>query len=594
MDKKLKKLNEMEKSPKFNPNKDFFGKNLTGIEIFVRSLIEENVELIFGTPGNAVLGIFDALLDIAGPNSLGAEIKIVFTRHESSAVLSASGYARATGKPGVVIVSSGPSASNLVTGIADANMDSVPLVIFTIQVPTKLIGNEAFQEVDIVGITRPITKHNFLVTKISELTDIIKSAFYIATTGRPGPVLVDLPRDILSEKFTFEYPDKVNLRGYNPVYSAHSGQIKRAAEIINNSSKPVIIAGGGVVISNAYGELRELVRKINSPVTTTLMAQGVYPEDDQLSLGMLGMHGTWYANKAVDEADCIIAIGTRFDEKITVDVNKFAQKAKKIHIDIDPTSISKNIKVDVPIVGDAKDALKKLIPFVKNLNTEEWLAQIKKWKQEHPLRYEMDGKIRVQYVIEKLRELTGANAVIVSDVGQVQMRIAQFFKFIYPRTHITSGGFGTIGFSLPASIGVAIAVKDKPVISLNGNRGFQINIKELATVVSYNLPIKILIFNDGHIDITRQWQELFWKKSFDEILIDKSCPDFIKIADAYGIQSFKIESPSEVEPILKKALALRDRPVIIELKTIYEENVYLYMQTDDSINNIAERQKSKR
>jgi len=367
----------MEKS-KTNPNKDFYGKTLMGIGIFVRSLIEENVDVVFGCPGNAVLGIFDALLEISG-------IKIILARHEFGAVLSASGYARATGKLGVVVASSGPGASNLVTGIADANMDSVPLVIFTAQVPTKLIGNETFQEVDIVGITRPITKHNFLVTKIEELTSTIKSAFHIATTGRPGPVLVDLPRDILAEKFTFDYPEKVNLRGYNPIYSAHSGQIKRAAEIINNSSRPVIIAGGGVTISNAFGELRELARKINSPVATTLMGQGVYPEDDQLSLGMIGMHGTWYANNAVNESDCVIAIGSRLDERVTGDFNKFAPKAKKIHIDIDPSSISKNIKADVPIVGDVKDALKKLIPLVKNLNNEEWLSQIKKWKNEHPV-----------------------------------------------------------------------------------------------------------------------------------------------------------------------------------------------------------------
>jgi len=579
----------MEKSSRVNPNKDFYGKSLTGIEILVRSLIEENVEFVFGCPGNAVLGIFDALIDIA---SSGAGIKIILSRHEAGAVLSASGYARATGKPGVVIASSGPGASNLVTGIADANMDSIPLVIFTAQVPTKLIGNETFQEVDIVGITRPITKHNFLITKISELASTIKSAFYIATTGRPGPVLVDLPRDILSEKFVFEYPEKVNLRGYNPVYSAHSGQIRRAAELINNSSKPVIIAGGGVIMGNASGELRELARKINSPVATTLMGQGVYPEDDPLSLGMLGMHGTWYANTAVNEADCIIAIGLRFDEKSTGDFAKFAPQAKKIHIDIDPASISKNVKVDVPIVGDVKDALKKLIPLVKNLNTEQWISQIKKWKQEHPLRYETDEKVRVQYVIEKLRELTGGNAVLITDVGQFQMWTAQFFKFLYPRTHITSGGLGTMGFSLPASIGVAVAVKDRPVISLNGNRGFQMNMQELATVASYNLPIKILIFNDGHIDITRQWQELHWKKSFEEILIDKSCPDFTKIAEAYGIQNFKVEFNSDVEPTLKKALALRDKPVIIEFKTIYEENVYPYIPIGGSVKDIIEHQKS--
>jgi acetolactate synthase-1/2/3 large subunit len=579
----LLKINDpikMEKS-KTNPNKDFYGKTLMGIEIFVRSLIEENVDVVFGCPGNAVLGIFDALLEISG-------IKIILARHEFGAVLSASGYARATGKPGVVVASSGPGASNLVTGIADANMDSVPLVIFTAQVPTKLIGNETFQEVDIVGITRPITKHNFLVTKIEELTSTIKSAFHIATTGRPGPVLVDLPRDILAEKFTFGYPEKVNLRGYNPIYSAHSGQIKRAAEIINNSLRPVIIAGGGVTISNAFGELRELARKINSPVATTLMGQGVYPEDDQLSLGMIGMHGTWYANNAVNESDCVIAIGSRLDERVTGDFNKFAPKAKKIHIDIDPSSISKNIKADVPIVGDVKDALKKLIPLVKNLNNEEWLSQIKKWKNEHPLKYKSTDKVSVPFVIEKLRDLTGANAVIVTDVGQFQMWTAQFFKFLYPRTHITSGGLGTMGFSLPASIGVAITVKDRPVISINGNRGFQINLQELATVTAYNLPIKILIFNDGHIDITRQWQELQWRKKFDEILIDSSCPDFIKIADAYGIQSFRVEMANEVEPTLKKALALKDKPVLIEFKTIYEENIFPYIPLGGSVSDIIE------
>jgi acetolactate synthase-1/2/3 large subunit len=572
----------MDKS-KHNPNKDFYGKNLSGIEILIRSLIEEDVDVVFGCPGNAVLGIFDALFDIAGNI-----IKVIFTRSEVGAILAANGYARASGKPGVVIVSSGPSASNLVTGIADANTDSIPLVVFTAQVPTKLIGNETFQEVDIVGITRPITKHNFLVTKISELSNIIKSAFHIATTGRPGPVLIDLPRDVMLEKFTFEYPETVNLRGYNPVHSAHAGQIKRAADIINNSSKPVIIAGGGVTAGNASGELRELARKINSPVATTLMGQGVYPEDDPLSLGMLGIHGTWYANIATSESDCIVIIGSRLSERTTGEASKFAPNAKKIHIDIDPASISKNIKVDVPIVGDVKDAIRKLIPLVKNLNTEEWLRQIKIWKEKHPLRYEQGKEIRVQYVIEKLRELTGGNAIIVTDVGQFQMWTAQFFKFLYPRTHITSGGLGTMGFSIPASIGVATTTKDRPVISLNGNRGFQINFRELATIVLYNLPIKIIIFNDGHIDITRQWQELHWRKPFNEILIDKACPDFMKIAEAYKIYFLQAESSSDVEPVLKKALALRDKPVMIEFKTIYEENVYPYIPLGGSVKDIIE------
>jgi acetolactate synthase-1/2/3 large subunit len=568
-----------------NPNRDVYGKTLTGAEIFVRSLIEENVECVFGYPGGAVIGIYDALYDIS-------HIRHILTRHEQGAVHAAEGYAKAGGKPGVVLVTSGPGATNTVTGIADAYMDSVPIVVFTGQVPTKLIGNDAFQEADIVGITRPITKHNFLVTRVEELAWTIKAAFHIATTGRPGPVLVDLPKDVLASKTTFDYPAEIKFRGYNPVYSAHMGQIRRAAEIINSSKRPVVYSGGGVILGNASEELRRFVRKLNAPITTTLMGQGAYPEDDPLSLGMLGMHGTWYANMAVYECDCLIAIGARFDDRVTGDVTQFAPKARKIHIDIDPSAISRNVKVDVPIVGDVKDALNKLIPLVKPLDLREWLDQIEVWKREHPLRYVNGRKIRAQYVIEKLREITGGNAVITTDVGQNQMWTAQFFKFIHPRTHLTSGGLGTMGFSFPAAIGASFAVRDKYIISINGDGGFQMNMQELATVSANRLPIKIIILNNGYLGMVRQWQELFWRKRYSEVLLDKSNPDFVKVAEAFGIPAFRATLTEEVEPVLKKAFSI-DGPVLVEFRTVLEENVYPMIPSGGSVKDMIDYQPPK-
>jgi acetolactate synthase-1/2/3 large subunit len=397
------------------------GEIIAGSEIFVRSLIEEGVQYVFGFPGGAVIGIYDALHDISN-------IKHILTRHEQGAVHAAEGYAKASGKPGVVLVTSGPGATNTVTGIADAYMDSVPIVVFTDQVPVRSIANDSFQEADIVGITRPITKHNYLVDDIGQLARIIKEAFYIATSGRPGPVLVDLPKDVMAQKVAFEYPRTVSIRGYKPVVHGHQKQIEKAAEVIDKAKRPVLYVGGGVLSSNASEELRELARKIHSPVTTTIHGLGSYPEDDELSLGMLGMHGTWYSNTAVNYCDVLIAVGARFDDRVTGKVEAFAAEAVKVHIDVDPSAISKNIRVDVPLVGDVKHVLQKLIPLVHELNTDDWLKTIAQWKIEHPLRYKSGKRIRAQYVIQKLGELTGGNAVVVADVGQNQMWAAQFFR----------------------------------------------------------------------------------------------------------------------------------------------------------------------
>lgn len=550
-----------------NPNRR--GETMTGAEIFVRCLIEENVEYVFGYPGGAVIGIYDALHDIS-------HIKHILTRHEQGAVHAAEGYARASGKPGVVLVTSGPGATNTVTGIADANMDSVPIVVFTGQVQCKLIGNDAFQEADIVGITRPITKHNYLVKDVAELARIIKEAFYIATTGRPGPVLVDLPKDVMASEIVFDYPKKVDIKGYKPVYQGHLKQIEKAAELLNRAKRPVLYVGGGVISSNASEELRRLAKKIHAPVTTTLQGLGSYPEDDELSLGMLGMHGTWYSNVAISHCDVLAAIGARFCDRVTGKVEEFAPEAKIVHIDIDPSAISKNVRVDVPIVGDVKNVLHKLIPLVHRLDTDDWLKTIAEWKRQHPLRYRIGSRIRSQYVVQKIGELTQGNAVVVTDVGQNQMWAAQFFKYMHPRGHITSGGLGTMGFSFPASIGAAFAVKGKeiPVISINGDGGIQMNIQELATAVAHNLPIKIIILNNGFLGMVRQWQELFWRRRYSHVDLDWSNPDFVRIAEAYGAIGLRATLTEEVEPKLRHALEINDKPVLIEFQVVKEDNVY--------------------
>ncbi len=539
-------------------------RQMTGAEIFVRSLIEEKVEIVFGYPGGAVIGIYDALHDIS-------DIKHILTRHEQGAVHAAEGYAKASGRPGVALVTSGPGATNTVTGIADAYMDSIPIVVFTGQVALKLIGNDAFQEADIVGITRPITKHSYLVRDVHELAATIKEAFYVATTGRPGPVLVDLPKDVMATKTIFNYPKSVKMRSYQPHVDGNQKQLDKAVALISKSKRPVLYVGGGVILSNAAEELKKFAHKTKIPVTTTLHGLGAFPETDELSLGMLGMHGTWYSNTAVNYCDLLIAVGARFDDRVTGKTDAFAPEAKKIHIDIDPSNISKNVKVDVPIVGDVKRVLQQLLPSVSTLDTKDWIQTIKNWKEEHPLRYNNGKYIRMQHVIQKISEMTKGRAVMVSDVGQHQMWMAQFYQYMHPRTHLTSGGLGTMGFSLPASIGAAFARKDFPIVSISGDGGIQMNIQELATIREYNVPVKIIILNNGYLGMVRQWQELFWRKRYSHV--EMLSPDYVKVAEAYGIPGFRATITSEVDDVIKQLFAT-DGPALAEFKVVKEDNVY--------------------
>lgn len=557
---------------------------ITGAEIFVKALMEEKVEYIFGYPGGAVIGVYDAMHDMS-------DIKHILTRHEQGAVHAAEGYAKATGKVGVVVVTSGPGATNTVTGIADAYMDSVPIVVFTGQVATHLIGNDAFQEADIIGITRSITKHNFLVKDVRELAWTIRAAFHIAATGRPGPVVVDMPKDVMASRTAFSYPKEVKLRGYHPFYFGHMGQINKAVEIINASKKPVLYVGGGAIASNASKEIVNLAKKLNAPVTMTLMGLGAFPGEDELSMGMLGMHGTWYSNIAVDQCDCLVAIGSRFDDRVTGNPASFSPKSRKVHIDIDPSAISKNVKVDVPIVGDVRHVLERLIPLVKPLDTKEWLEQIRTWKNEHPLRYEDGDKIRAQYVIEKIYEVTHGEAVVTSDVGQNQMWTAQFYRFKNPRSNITSGGLGTMGFSFPASIGAAFGVKDRPVFSINGDGGIQMNIQELATAVGHKLPIKIVILNNGFLGMVRQWQDMFYKKRYSQVSLGNN-PDFAKLAEAFGAAGFVTDKPAEVAPILEESMKINDRPVLIDFRTTSEDNVFPMIPSGGTVAQIMDYPKS--
>lgn len=543
----------------------YYGKVMTGSEIFVRSLIEEGVEVVFGYPGGAIIGVYDALVDLS-------EINHVRVRHEQGATHAAEGYAKATGKPGVVLVTSGPGATNTVTGVADAYMDSVPIVVFSGQVPLKLIGNDAFQEADIVGITRPITKHNYLVKDVRELASTIKEAFYVATTGRPGPVLVDLPKDVMAQRTAFYYPETVRLRSYHPTVDGNTKQIQKAAALINTAKRPVLYVGGGVIQSNASAELTTLAEKLQCPVTTTLHGLGAFPETNPLSMGMLGMHGTWYSNVAVNYCDVLIAVGARFDDRVTGKVEAFAPEAKKIHIDIDPAAISKNVKVDIPIVGDVKRVLTKLLDLVKPLDTADWLKTIEQWKNEHPLRYKQSEELRAQQVIHTLGEVTKGNAIVVTDVGQHQMWTAQFFTWVHPRSHITSGGLGTMGFSLPAAMGAAFGQRDLPVVSISGDGGFQMNMQELATIVEHKLPVKIFIINNGFLGMVRQWQELFWRRRYSHVELYN--PDFVKLAEAFGCPGMKVTKPAEVEDAIRTAMEYSEGPILIEFCVAKEDNVY--------------------
>lgn len=548
---------------------------ITGAEILIESLKKEGVDTVFGMPGGVVLQIFDVLYN-------EKDLKFILTRHEQGAAHAADGYARAKGRPGVALVTSGPGATNTVTAIANAHMDSIPLIVITGQVATRMIGNDAFQEADIVGITRPCTKYNFLVKSVDELAMTIKEAFYIASTGRPGPVLVDIPKDITGARADFEYPDKVSLRSYNPTYHGNKWQIKQAVQAIMRAKRPVIYAGGGVVLSNASDELKEFAEFNRIPVTLTLMGLGGFPGTHPLFLGMLGMHGTYAANMSIHDSDLVIAIGSRFDDRVTGKVSEFAPRAKFIHIDIDPTNIRKNIHVDIPIVGDVKNVLMELNKEIRALEEnknqvikerEPWYSQLREWGKEHPLTYKKSSKvIKPQYVIEKIYELSGGDAIVASDVGQHQMWVAQYFKFDKPRTSITSGGLGTMGFGLPAAIGAQFACPDKLVFNVAGDGSFQMNVQELATIAINKLPIKIAVINNGSLGMVRQWQELFFDCHYSGSILD-TVPDFVKLAEAYGITGLRAKSHSDVEGIIKEALST-EGPVLMDFIVDPGENVF--------------------
>jgi acetolactate synthase I/II/III large subunit len=549
---------------------------MIGAEILLECLKREGVEVIFGYPGGQVLPIFDKLYD--------TDMRFILTRHEQGAAHAADGYARATGKPGVCLATSGPGATNLTTGIANAYMDSIPLIALTGQVKTFLIGNDAFQEADVTGVTRPITKHNYLVKDIHDLARVIREAFHIATTGRPGPVLIDIPSDIQQKDTEFIWPKEIDIRGYKPTYSGHPGQIKKAAKLIAKARKPIIYAGGGIITSGAHQELRELAEKIHAPVTWTLMGIGGFPGAHPLSLGMLGMHGTAYANHAIMDSDLIIAVGARFDDRVTGRLDAFAPYAKIIHIDIDPSSISKNVKVDIPIVGDARNILSQLLPEIKKTpDTAEWLKTVEAWKKKYPLAYTTKEKISPQYVIEQLDAVTKGDAIITTEVGQNQMWAAQWYKYNYPRTFISSGGLGTMGFGFPAAMGAKVGCPEKIVFDVAGDGSIQMNIQELATCVCNKINVKVAILNNGYLGMVRQWQELFYKRRYSQVCMHN--PDFVKLAESYGAVGIRVTREEEVRPALEKAIST-DNVVFIDFVVEPEENVFPMVPAGEAINRI--------
>jgi len=547
---------------------------LRGAEIFIRALKDEGIKHLFGYPGGAVLHIYDALYK-------QDDVEHILVRHEQGATHAADAYARATGKPGVVLVTSGPGATNCVTGIATAYMDSIPLVVFTGQVPTHLIGNDAFQEVDAIGVTRPCVKHNFLVKHVEDLASTIKKAFYVATTGRPGPVVVDIPKDITADSCEYEYPKSVDMRSYKPVMKGHTGQMKRAVDLIATAKRPMIYSGGGAILSNANEELTSFTRKLGFPITNTLMGLGAYPGTDKQFVGMLGMHGTYEANMAMHQCDVLIAIGARFDDRVTGDLEQFCPSAKIIHIDIDPSSISKNIPVDIPIVGDVKYVLRDLsallesrkdLPTAKDL--EPWWNQIKEWQGIDCLKYDRDSEIiKPQFVIEKLYELTKGDAYITSDVGQHQMWAAQYYKFDKPRRWINSGGLGTMGFGLPAAMGVKKAFPDETVACITGDASIVMCLQELSTCLQYGISFVVLNLNNRYMGMVRQWQEFFYEKRYSHSYME-ALPDFVKLTESYGHIGMRIEKSADVESALKEALKEKEKVVFIDFITDDTENVY--------------------
>ena len=547
---------------------------LTGAEIVVRALRDEGVEYLYGYPGGAVLYIYDELFKQDA-------VKHILVRHEQAAVHAADAYARITGKVGVALVTSGPGATNAVTGIATAYMDSIPLVVITGQVPVALIGNDAFQEVDTVGITRPCTKHNFLVKDVRDLASTLKTAFHLAATGRPGPVLVDIPKDITGHKTPYHYPEKVSLRSYKPTVKGHPGQVRKAMQMIAGAQRPMFYTGGGVILANGAEELVKLVRRLGAPITNTFMGLGGYPASDRQFLGMLGMHGTYEANMAVQNCDVLVAIGARFDDRVTGNIAKFAPHAKIVHIDIDPSSISKNVRVDIPIVGDLRQVLAEMNQILAEMDhpadaraLAAWWAQIEDWRKRDCLHYiQNDEVIKPQFVIQKLYELTGGDAIVTTDVGQHQMWAAQFYGFDRPRRWASSGGLGTMGYGLPAAMGAQLAEPDSTVLCITGEGSIQMNIQELSTCLQYRLPVKIACFNNHYLGMVRQWQEFFYGSRYAMSYVD-ALPDFVKLAEAFGHVGLRADKPADVEPVIREALRLKDRLVFMDFQVDPVENVY--------------------
>jgi acetolactate synthase I/II/III large subunit len=546
---------------------------MNGARIVLECLKREGVDTIFGYPGGTVINLYDELFSFK-------EIRHILPRHEQAGVHAADGYARATGKVGVALATSGPGATNTITGIATAYMDSIPMVILTGQVPTALIGNDAFQEADIIGITRPCTKHNFLVKDVKDLAVIMKKAFYIARTGRPGPVVVDLPKDVQIAQTEFKYPEHVEIRGYKPTVEGHPKQVEKAVSMIMGAKRPVIYAGGGVILGNAAEELTALAKRLGIPVTTTLMALGAFPEDDSLSLGLLGMHGTYYANMAVSNCDVLIAVAARFDDRVTGKIAAFAPHAKIVHIDVDPTSIKKNVRVDLPIVGDVREVLMRMLKMTEEKEENAayrekispWIAEIDAWKEKHPVAYRQAGStIKPQYVIQRLRALSEADAIVATDVGQHQMWTAQFFGFNKPRTLLSSGGLGTMGYGLPAAMGAQAGCPGRQVICVVGDGGFQMNMQELATMVQNRLDVKICILNNNFLGMVRQWQELFFDKRYSSTCLELPI-DFIKLAEAFGATGLRATKVDEVDDVIRKGFETKG-PVLMEFKVAREEKV---------------------
>jgi len=554
---------------------------ITGAQALIRSLCDHGTEIVFGIPGGVMIPIYDALYDCK-------TLRHMLMRHEQGAAHAAEGYARASGKVGVCFATSGPGATNLVTGIANAYMDSIPMVAITGQVRTTALGKDAFQEADITGITMPITKHNYLLKSADDIPRVIAEAFHIASTGRPGPVLVDIPMDVSLSQTDYHPVKKVEMRSYKPTTEGHALQIRKAAKAISLAERPILYVGGGVISSNASAELVELSEKTNIPVTTTLLGKGAIPETHPNSLGMLGMHGTAYANYAVAHCDLLIAIGARFDDRVTGKIDTFATKAKVIHIDIDPAEIGKTVAVDIPIVGDCKRVLSELLKVVEPRKATKWNAQIAQWKDEYPLHYPDDGNLYPQYIIEQIWEATDGQAICVTDVGQHQMWAAQFYKCLYPRQFITSGGLGTMGYGLPAAIGAQVAQPEKIVFQIAGDGSIQMTIQELAPAVAHRLPIKIAIMNNQYLGMVRQWQELFWNRRYCNVDLTAQ-PDFVKLAEAYGAVGMRVEKPEEVRKAIEKSLQVTDRPTLIDFRIAREENVFPMIPAGQSIEEMMVR-----